>query len=103
MIDYILFISLGIAFCSLAIVASVFLYCRKIEKRCNYYMAKRIREQDCLAKELERTRLEKEMMEKMIKAELSDAVKSSITEKKTDSRMTDCKKKTSRIEITYFI
>lgn len=101
--DYIIFISLGIAFCSLAIVTSVFLHCRKIEKKYNYYMAKSIREQDGLTRELERIRVEKEMMEKMIKAELSDAVKSSITEKKTDSRMTDCKKKTSRIEITYFI
>ena len=72
--DYIIFISLGIAFCSLAIVTSVFLRCRKIEKKYNYYMAKSIREQDGLTRELERIRVEKEMMEKMIKAELSDAV-----------------------------
>ena len=42
--DYINFISLGIAFCSLVIVTSVFLHCRKIEKKCNYYMAKSIRD-----------------------------------------------------------
>lgn len=46
-------------------------------------MAKGIREQDCLAKQLERTRIEKEMMEKVIKAELSEAVKSSMTGEKT--------------------
>ena len=73
--DYINFISLGIAFCSLVIVTSVFLHCRKIEKKCNYYMAKSIREQDSLVKELERIRVEKEMMEKVLKAELSEAGK----------------------------
>lgn len=101
--DYIIFISLGIAFCSLVIVTSVFLHFRKTEKKYNYYMAKSIREQDCLVKELERTRVEKEMMEKVIKTELSEAVKSCITEKKTDYCMIDCKKEASRIEITYFI
>lgn len=103
MIDYLLFISLGIAFCSLAIVTSVFLYCRKIEKKCNYYMAKSVREQDCLAKELERTRVEKEMMEKVLKAELSDAVTASINEKETGGPVTGCNKHELRIDITYFI
>ena len=46
--DYINFISLGIAFCSLVIVASVFLHCRKIEKKCNYFMGISIRELDSL-------------------------------------------------------
>ena len=101
--DYINFISLGIAFCSLVIVTSVFLHCRKIEKKCNYYMAKSIREQDSLVKELERIRVEKEMMEKVIKAELAEAVKSFMTGEKNDGCTTDCKRQISRIEITYFI
>ena len=96
-------IALGLVFCSLAIVALVFLHCRKIVEKCNYYMAKGIREQDCLAKQLERTRIEKEMMEKVIKAELSEAVKSSMTGEKNDGCTTDCKRQISRIEITYFI
>lgn len=87
----------------LAIVALVFLHCRKIVEKCNYYMAKGIREQDCLAKQLERTRIEKEMMEKVIKAELAEAVKSFMTGEKNDGCTTDCKRQISRIEITYFI
>ena len=96
-------IALGLVFCSLAIVALVFLHCRKIVEKCNYYMAKGIREQDCLAKQLERTRIEKEMMEKVIKAELAEAVKSFMTGEKNDGCTTDCKRQISRIEITYFI
>ena len=49
--NYIFLIALGLVFCSLAIVALVFLHCRKIVEKCNYYMAKGIREQDCLAKQ----------------------------------------------------
>ena len=101
--NYIFLIALGLVFCSLAIVALVFLHCRKIVEKCNYYMAKGIREQDCLAKQLERTRIEKERMEKVIKAELSEAVKSSMTGEKNDGCTTDCKRQISRIEITYFI
>ena len=52
--NYIFLIALGLVFCSLAIVALVFLHCRKIVEKCNY-MAKGIREQDCLAKQLEKT------------------------------------------------
>ena len=47
--------------------------------------------------------IEKEMMEKVIKAELSEAVKSSMTGEKNDGCTTDCKRQISRIEITYFI
>ena len=101
--DYINFISLGIAFCSLVIVTSVFLHCRKIEKKCNYYMAKNIREQDGLVKELERIRVEKEMMEKVLKAELSEAVRTTIEKKETGEPMTDPMTHTPRIDITYFI
>ncbi len=101
--NYIFLIALGLVFCSLAIVALVFLHCRKIVEKCNYYIAKGIREQDCLAKQLERTRIEKEMMEKVIKAELSEAVKSSLAGEKNDVCTTDCKRQISRIEITYFI
>ena len=110
--DYIFLIALGFVFCSLAIVTCVFLYCRRIEHKCNYYVAKSIREQDGLTKQLERTRIEKEMIEKVVKTDLSEvvkspefseAVKSSTTEKKADNSMTDTKKKASRIEITYYI
>ncbi len=110
--DYIFLIALGFVFCSLAIVTCVLLYCRRMEHKCNYYIAKSIREQDGLSKELERTRIEKEMIEKVVKTNLSEAVKSPefseavktfITEKKTDNSMTDAKKEAPRIEITYFI
>ena len=110
--DYIFLITLVLVFCSLAIVTCVRLYCRKIEQKCNYYIAKSIREQDGLVKQLERTRIEKEMIEKVVKTDLSEvvkspefseAVKSSTTEKKADNNMTDTKKKASRIEITYYI
>lgn len=101
--NYILFIALGLIFCSLAIVAFFFLYCRRIEKKCIYYMAKSIREQDCLAKQLEQIRIEKEMIEKVIKTELSEALQSSITEKNAGDGVTSSDKRTPRIEITYFI
>lgn len=101
--NYVFLIALVLVFCSLVIVTFVFLHCRKIVEKCNYYVAKGIREQDCLAKQLERTRIEKEMMEKVIKAELSEAITSSVTGKKTGDRTTGCKKHLSRIEITYFI
>ena len=79
-------------------VALVFLHCRKIVEKCNYYMAKGIREQDCLAKQLERTRIEKEMMEKVIKAELSEAVKSSADKRKTMAARLTVREQISRIE-----
>ena len=102
--DYIFLITLVLVFCSLAIVTCVLLYCRKIEQKCNYYIAKSIREQDGLVKQ--------EIIEKVVKTDLSEvvkspefseAVKTSITEKKADNSMTDTKKKASRIEITYYI
>lgn len=65
--DYIFLITLVLVFCSLAIVTCVLLYCRKIEQKCNYYIAKSIREQDGLAKQLERTRIEKEMIERWLR------------------------------------
>ena len=66
-------------------------------------MAKSIREQDSLTRELERTRVEKDMMEKVLKAELSDAVTTSIKEKEPGEPVTDPKKHKPRIETTYFI
>jgi len=102
--NYVFLIALGFVFCSLIIVTFVLLRCRKIQRECNYYVAKSIREQDCLTKQLERTRIEKEMMEKVIKTELSEAVKSSVEEKKTDHCASDSKTQSSpRIEITYFV
>ncbi|WP_459190160.1 hypothetical protein ACGE0T_09175 [Parabacteroides sp. APC149_11_2_Y6] len=101
--DYILIIALGLVFCSLAIVTFVFLHCRKVERKCNRYIAKGIHEQDCLTRQLERTRIEKEMMEKVMKTKLSEVVKSSIAGGKNDGCTTNCKKQISRIEITYFI
>ena len=43
------------------------------------------------------------MMEKVIKAELSEAVKSSMKGEKNDGCTTDCKRQISTIEKTYFI
>ena len=101
--DHIFLIVLGIPFCSLAIVTFVFLHCRKVEQKCKRYIAKGIHEQDCLARQLERTRIEKETMEKVIKTELSEAVKTSIDEKKSDDGAVAPKEHASRIEITYYI
>ena len=101
--DYILIIALGVVFCSLVIVTFVFLHCRKVEQKCNHYIAKGIHEQDCLTRQLERTRNEKEMIEKVIKTELSEVVKTSIAEKKSDDCVATRKEEKSRIEITYFI
>ena len=101
--DYILIMALGGVFCALAIVTFVFLHCRKVEQQCNRYIAKGIHEQDCLARQLERTRIEKEMMEKLLKTELSEVVKNYIAEKGSDDCVTARKEQAPRIEITYFI
>ena len=49
------------------------------------------------------SQLEKEMMEKVLKAELSEAVRATIENKETGERMTDPMTHTPRIDITYFI
>lgn len=101
--NYILIIALGVAFCSLAMVTFVFLHCRKVERQCSRYIAKGIHEQDCLSRQLERTRIEKEMIEKVVKTELSEVIKTSIAGKGREDCMVTCKEQASRIEITYYI
>lgn len=100
--DYILLIALGIVCCSLAAVTVIFLHCRKVERNSNYNVAKSLREKDTLTRELERMRVEKEMTEKVLKMELSEAVKNAITGEKADECVSDCKRAGFRIDITCF-
>ncbi|WP_455585263.1 hypothetical protein [Bacteroides sp.] len=107
--DYIFLIALGIVFCSLIAVMTIFLHCLKVKQQCNYHIAKNIREKDYVIKKLEQTRIEKEMIEKVLKTELSETVKTSVTEKRMDEEgMNGCRKyelqiDKLKIDITYFV
>lgn len=80
---YLLFTSIGLAGSVLIIVGMLFFYCRRIEHRCNRSIAKCLREQDYLARELERTRVEKSTLEKLLRMKLSEVVELLLTEAKT--------------------
>ena len=106
--DYIFFlIALSIVFCSLVAVMFIFLHCRKIERMCNRTVAKRIHDQDCVVRELERTRTEKAMMEQVLKTQLAEAVRTSLAEnspeKDTETPVADGRKHALQIDITYFV
>lgn len=76
----ILLLSLGIALCSLIGVFFIYIYSRRIKQKCNSNMMKSIREQDRVTKELERTRIEKETIEKLLK-DYWDSLKRPLTKK----------------------
>lgn len=80
---YLLFTFIGLPGCLLLIVATLFYYCRRIERRCNRSIAKCLREQDYLARELERTRVEKSTLEQLLRMKLAEVVELLLTQAKT--------------------
>ena len=54
-------------FCMVIAIFCLFLYCRKIERKCNHCIAKSLRELDRMFKELERMQVERETIEKILK------------------------------------
>lgn len=63
---YIILIASIIVVCLIAAIVGLYLYCRRIERRCNRCLVKTIREQDRVMRQLERILLEKETFEKLI-------------------------------------
>lgn len=80
---YILFIASAIVFCSLATVLIMYLHCRRLKRNRNKYIMKYIREQDRLKRELERTYIEKEVMENLLKSKLAETTDSTVAENQT--------------------
>lgn len=54
-----------------------------------------------MSAELERTRLEKEVMEKVLKINLSETVESSVATNKPVTTEVECEQHVLRIDITY--
>lgn len=99
--DYIFFISLSVAFCSLLAVLFIYIYCLQIKRKCNCNIMKSIREQDRVIKELERMRVEKEAIEKTLKTKLTETVEISDGGTETDKHIPGHEKHVLRIDITY--
>lgn len=70
--DYALPIALVIICLSLVAVLLIYLHYRRLERNCNRYLVKYVREQERLKRELERILIEKEAIENMLKSKLSD-------------------------------
>ena len=63
-------------------------------------IVRQLREKDRLFRELERARLEKEVMEKVLKINLSETVESSVAANKPVTNRVDCEQHVLRIDIT---
>ena len=65
--EYMYLSILAIIFCLAIAIICLFLYCWRIERKCNHCIAKTIREQDRIIKELDRIHAENATIEKMLK------------------------------------
>lgn len=100
--DYALLIIVSaIACCSLIAILLICLHFRQIRREYNMNIVKQLREQDRLSRELERTRLEKKVMEKVLKINLSETLESSVAANKPVTTKVDCEQHVLRIDITY--
>lgn len=73
--EWIIIIALGVAALATAAVGVVCSCCCRMEREKNSSIVHAIHEQDRLARELERARIEKEAFERMLKTKLSDSSK----------------------------
>lgn len=100
--DYALLITVSaIACCSLIAILLICLHFRQIRREYNMNIVKQLREQDRLSRELERTRLEKKVMEKVLKINLSETLESSVAANKPVTTEVDCEQHVLQIDITY--
>lgn len=100
--DYALLIIVSaIACCSLIAILLICLHFRQIRREYNMNIVKQLREQDRLSRELERTRLEKKVMEKVLKINLSETLESSVAANKPVTTEVECGQHVLRIDITY--
>lgn len=77
------------------------LHFRRVRREYNMNIVKQLREKDRVSAELERACLEKEVMEKVLKINLSETVKSSVAANKPVTTKVDCEQHVLRIDITY--
>lgn len=75
--NYLLLIATIIAGCSLIVLLLMYLHYRSIKQYYNKYISKYIHENDRLTRELERTLIEKDTIEKLFKTYFSEACKNS--------------------------
>ncbi len=68
--EYMYLLIVAFIFC-MVIAICLFLYCRKIERKCNHCIAKSLRELDRMFKELERMQVERETIEKIFKMRIN--------------------------------
>lgn len=90
--DYMVLIVSTIVCCSLAAVLFIYLHYRRRERNSNRYIVTHLREQDRLRSELERTCIEKEVIEKVLMTYFSKAAESSGAEDGSAPSSADCKK-----------
>lgn len=102
--DCILLISLSVALGSMVAVFFIYLHYLRMKREYNRTIMKNIHEQDHITQELERTRVEKEEMERVLKTELLKAVETSAEEADADKHMASYgRKHILRIDITYLV
>ena len=100
--DYtLLLIVSAIACCSLIAILLICLHFRRVRRGYNMNIVKQLREQDRLFRELERTRLEKKVMEKVLKINLSETLESSVATNKPVTTEVECGQHVLRIDIPY--
>lgn len=99
--NYILLIPLAITFCSLAAAVFLFLHCRRVEKNCNISIVRSIHDQDRVRRELELTRIEKEAIEKVLTARLTEKIESALLKAMEEEPVAASDRHVMRIEITY--
>lgn len=99
--NYILLIALAITFCSLAAAVFLFLHCRRVEKNCNISIVRSIHEQDRVTRDLERTRIEKQAVENVLTARLTEVIESALLKAMEEEPVSDSDRHVLRIEITY--
>lgn len=99
--DYTFFIALAINICSLVALLFLFLYCRRIDRKCTHYIAKSYCERDHAFRETERIRIEKETIEKLFKAGLSELGENVLLKVKTKENVADKANSVLRIDITF--
>lgn len=82
--EWIIIMALGVAALATAAVGVVCSCCRRMEREKNNSIVQAIHEQDRLARELERTRIEKEAIERVLRSKLTESGKPANTPQRND-------------------
>lgn len=71
--EWIIIMALAVAALSLVVAGGVCFCCRRMEREKNSSIVHAIHEQDRIARELERTRIEKEAIERVLRSKLTES------------------------------